>query len=148
MKKIISLVSTMLIVAVMNGQTIDTVLVRNLQLQAQDWAWLIGKNVTAINNDSASASEFRRLRDRIRSANPAAWTTNVTVDSIPGWVVLAFYKTVKSANAGEIVSRYTAITGAIEGKQNMASFITIYNGALLTDFNRYRDLGKHVTMDN
>lgn len=131
-----------------SAQDLDTVLVRNLQLQAQDWAWLIGKNVTAINNDSASANQFRRIRDRIRTANPASWTSNVTVDSVPGWVALAFYKTAKSANAGEIVSRYTAITGAIEGKQNMTSFITIYNAAMLTDFNRYRDLGKHVTMDN
>lgn len=132
----------------LNGQNIDTVLVRNLQLQGQDWAWLIGKNISSINNDSASAKQFRRIRDRIRTANPGAWTTNVTIDSIPGWVAFAFYKTAKSSNAGEIVSRYTGITTAIEAKANMTFLITPYNSTLLSDFNKFRDAGKNVVMDN
>lgn len=147
MKKILFAI---LILAGINAgaQNIDTVLVRNLQLQAQDWAWLIGKNVNAINTDSASAKEFRRLRDRIRTANPPAWTTNVTIDSIPGFVAFAFYKTVKTSNAGEIVSRYTAITGALEAKTNLTWWITPFNAVMVSDFNRPRDLGKYIVMDN
>lgn len=131
-----------------SAQNIDTVLVRNLQLQAQDWAWLIGKNVQAINKDSASSKEFRRIRDRIRTANPASWTTNVNIDSLPGWAVFTFYKTVKTANAGEIVSRYMAITGAIEAKTNMTFLITPYNNVMADDFIRPRNIGKGIVMDN
>lgn len=147
MKKII--LSLLILVSIhTSAQNIDTVLVRNLQLQAQDWAWLIGKNVQAINNDSASAREFRRLRERIRTANPPAWTTNVTIDSIPGFVAFAFYKTAKTANAGEIVSRYMAITGAIEAKTNMTFLITPYNNVMADDFIRPRNIGKGIVMDN
>lgn len=146
MKKIILVLSLFAFKA--KAQTIDTVLVRNLQMQGQDWAYVVGKNIDHINTDSASAKEFRRIRDRIRTINPASWTTNVTVDSIPGWVAFAFYKTVKSANAGEIVARYSAITAAIESKNNMTSFLNSYNAILLSDFNRSRDRGKSVVIDN
>lgn len=146
MKKIIF--SLLILISISaTGQNIDTVLVRNLQLQAQDWAWLVGKLSPAINSDSASAKEFRRIRDRIRTANPAAWTTNVTIDSIPGFAVLAFYRVVKLSRAGEIAPRYAAITSVIESKSNMTFFIAPINTAVLTDFNTARDLGKHIVMD-
>lgn len=148
MKKIISLLVVMFISGYIYCQNIDTVLVRNLQFQAQDWAWLIGKNIGFLNRDSATAREFRRIRDRIRTANPATFTVNVTIDSIPGWAALAFYKTTKTANAGEIAARYSAITASIEGKANMTSFINTYNTALANDFTNNRDTGKHVVMDN
>lgn len=115
--------------------------------QSQDWAWLIGKNVHAINTDSTAATEFRKIRDAIRAANPATWTTNVTVNSVPDWVGMAFYRTVKTANAGEIAARYTAITTQIEGKASLASQIAAFNAVLLADFNRARDIGKYITMD-
>jgi hypothetical protein len=115
--------------------------------QAQDWAWLIGKNVHAINTDSTAATEFRKIRDAIRTANPASWTTNVTVNTVPDWVGMAFYKTVKTASAGEIAARYTAITSQIEGKASLASQIATFNAVLLADFNRSRDIGKFITMD-
>ena len=148
MKKTILVLTAIFTALIINAQNIDTVLVRNLQFQAQDWAWLVGKNESSIYRDSASAREFRRIRDRIRTANPPLWTTNVTIDSIPGWVVLSFYKTTKTGNAGEIVSRYTAITSAIESKANMTFLITPYNDNLLNDFNRARDKGKSMVMDN
>lgn len=116
--------------------------------QSQDWAWLIGKNINSINSDSTSASEFRKIRDAIRTANPAAWTTNVTVTNIPDWVGIAFYRTVKTSGAGEIAARYTAITTQIEGKASLATQIATYNTRITADFDRVKLIGKTIVMDN
>jgi hypothetical protein len=116
--------------------------------QSQDWAYLIGKSINSINSDSASATEFRKIRDAIRTANPASWTTNVTVSNIPDWVGLAFYRTVKTAGAGEIAARYTAITTQIEGKASLTTTIATYNLRITADFDRTRNAGKTITIDN
>lgn len=115
--------------------------------QAGDWAWLIGKNVHTINTDSTAATEFRKIRDQIRTANPPLWTTNVTVNTVPDWVGMAFYRTVKTANAGEIAARYSAITTQIEGKASLASQITAFNAVMTADYERVRATGKFITMD-
>jgi hypothetical protein len=115
--------------------------------QAQDWAYLIGKNANSIINDSTSNTEYRKIRDQIRTANPASWTTNVTVTGVPDWVGLAFYRTIKTSSAGEIATRYTAITSQIEGKASLATEIAAFNARILADFERSRDLGKYITMD-
>jgi hypothetical protein len=116
--------------------------------QSQEWAWLIGKNVNAINTDSTAATEFRKIRDQIRTANPATWTTNVTVTNVPDWVGMAFYRTVKTANAGEIAARYSAITTQIEGKASLATDIATFNLKLTSDYERVRAIGKTIVMDN
>lgn len=130
------------------AQTLDTVMVRNLSLQAQDWAWLVGANATQINYDSASSATFRRIRDKIRTANPASWTVSVTIDSLPGKYVLAFYRQVKTGNSGEIASRYSAITTAISAKTNLSPWINAFDQAVLDDYNRRREVGRYIIMDN
>jgi hypothetical protein len=120
----------------------------SLTFQGQDWAWLIGKNVNAINSDSASATEFRKIRDAIRTANPQSWTTNVTVNNVPEWVAMAFYRTAKTANAGEIAARYSAITSQIESKASLATQIATFNTILSNDYDRVRTIGKTIVMDN
>lgn len=146
MKKIL-IICLVLIGFQASSQNLDTVLVRNLQLQAQDWAWLVGSQRNQ-NTDSLSIVAFRYIRTKIRAANPPAWTTNVTIDSLPGFIVLDFYKAVKTANAGEIVSRYTPIVNSISGKVNLSYWIGFIDGNLNGDFNRKRDLGKYLVMDN
>lgn len=128
------------------AQRIDTVLVRNLILQAQDWAWMVGR-VNDPNSDSLTAYSFRRIRDKIRTVNPAAWTTNVTIDSIPGSIALAMYKMAKNAPAGEIATRYSAITTAISGKSNMSYWTGLYDTEMAAIYQRYRDRGKNILMD-
>jgi hypothetical protein len=130
-----------------NCQTIDTVSVRNLQLQAQDWAWLVGKYGDT-NEDSATSYQVRRIRDKIRTVNPASWTTNVTIDSIPGKIVLAMYNGVKNAPAGEIASRYAAITSAISGKSNMIYWTNIADAIWAGYYTKFRDRGKTILLDN
>lgn len=131
-----------------SAQNIDTVLIRTgFTMQAQDWAWLVGTYANQINADSATAANFRRIRTKIQALNPPAWTTNVGIDSIPGNIAMAFYRAAKSANAGEIANRYTAITTAINGKAAMVSFTSAYDAVMDADFNRKRDLGKIIVMN-
>lgn len=144
MKKI---VTALVLLASLNSysQTLDTIYVRNLTLQAQDWAWLTGSYSGG--NDSTTLKAFRKLRDKIQDPVPAQWATNVTVDSLPGYVVINFYQMVKTANAGEIVSRYTAITNAIAAKVVLAYWLGLVDGAVSSDFDRNRNLGKYRLLD-
>jgi PKD repeat protein len=143
MKKVIFIA-----LAVVLFNSASSQVVASLTFQAQDWAWLIGKNVNSIHVDSASATEFRKIRDQIRAINPASYTVNVTVNNVPEWVTMAFYRTVKTGNAGEIVSRYTAITTQIEGKAQLAAQIQSFNARLTEDFEATRDIGRTIVMDN
>jgi hypothetical protein len=148
MKTLVTSVAFLILSLSVKAQIIDTVLVRSgITLQAGDWAWMVG-HLPDVNQDSVTAVQFRRIRDKIRIANPALWTTNVTIDSLPGKVVLAMYQTVKLATAGEIAARYAAITGAISAKANMTFFINQVDAAILNDYTKRRDRGKYMLMDN
>lgn len=129
----------------MYGQRIDTIYVRNLTLQAQDWAWLVGAHGGG--NDSATLIAFRKLRAKIQASTPPTWTTTVTMDSLPGFIVVNFYQLAKTAKAGEIVSRYTAITNAIAAKTVLAYWLGLIDGAISSDFDRHRNLGKYRLLD-
>jgi hypothetical protein len=145
MKKIIF---SLLILA---SVTVKAQTVATINFQAQDLAYLIGKNERNINLDSTTSTEFRKIRDQIRAANPASWTTNVILTNVPEWMVMAFYRTVKTANAGEIAARYTAITTTIEAKTQLSTQIATFNqklsGTPTSDYERTRDAGKYIVMD-
>ncbi len=145
MKKIITI---FLVIAALNSnaQDLDTVLVRNLSLQAQDWAFIIGGLNTT--GDSATIIHYRRIRNKIQATPALTWTTVISIDSLPGAMVLDFYKTTKTANAGQIVSRYTAITNAISAKTNLSYWIGFFDSAMQSDYQRQRDRGKNLLIDN
>jgi hypothetical protein len=127
------------------AQNIDTVLVRNLQLQSGDWAWLAGKY--PYSTDSVTLRGLRRIRSAVQANIPPNYTTNLTIDSLPGIIVNQMYFIVKNAPAGEIVSRYTAITSAISAKTNMAYFVGLIDGAMNAAFLRTREIGKNILID-
>lgn len=128
-----------------SSQNIDTVFVRNLTLQAGDWAYLVGSyNLTL---DSVSMSGYRKIRAKIQEAIPPSWTTNVTIDSIPGRTVVEFYQIIKSSAAGEIATRYTAITNAIAAKTNVTYWVGYFDAANTSEFVRKRDKGKNLLID-
>lgn len=147
MKKLLLL--TVIILPIMaSAQTgLDTIRVRHLQLQAQDWAYLVGKNEGAINKDSANSAAFRKIRTAVQAVQNPQWTTNITIDSIPGYVVMAFYQTAKTASAGEIVSRYMAIVNAISAKTVLLYWVGRVDEAVSQDYNRMRDKGKNILLD-
>lgn len=145
MKKILSLLSVTLIACAIKAQNIDTVIVRNLQMQAQDWAWLVGKS--GIQTDSNSLKVYRRIRAKIQESIPPNWTTNVTIDSLPGRAVMAFYEMTLRADAGEIAPRYTAIKNAISAKTNLSYWIGFMDARISGEFDRKRDIGKNILID-
>lgn len=147
MKKLILILTATVLSNFVNAQTLDTVRVRNLTLQAQDWAWLVGKHSSSINKDSTTAAAFRKIRSTVQAVQSPQWTTNITIDSIPGYIVLAFYQTAKQANAGEIVSRYMAIVNAISAKTVLAYWIGRQDEAMSQDFIRAREMGKNILLD-
>lgn len=127
------------------AQILDTVIVRNLTMQAQDWAYLVGAyNTTA---DSVTMAAYRRIRNKVQETIPQSWTVNLTVDSLPGKIVMDFYQMAKTSPAGEIASRYTAILNAINSKTNLAYWIGFADASVSGDFIRKRDRGKNLLID-
>lgn len=144
MKKIL-IVITILVSLKSTAQNIDTVFVRNLTLQAQDWAYLVGSyNLTL---DSVSMSGYRKIRAKVQEAVPPNWTTNITIDSIPGRTIVEFYQIIKASAAGEIATRYTAITNAIAAKTNVTYWVGYFDAANISEFTRRRDKGKNLLID-
>lgn len=139
------LFALLFISTVSQAQNIDTVVVRNLQMQAQDWAWVVGKY--GVPTDSLNLVVFRKIRAKIQQAIPPTWATSITIDSLPGRVVLAFYEMVQRADAGEIVNRYTAIKNSISGKANLSYWIGFIDARVSMEFDRKRDLGKNILID-
>lgn len=147
MKKVILLLAVFLLTKFANSQRLDTVYIRNLTLQAQDWAYLIGKYPDKV-SDSTTAKAFRTVRDKIRAAGNLTWTTNVNIDSLPGFIGVAFYSFAKQAPAGEIAARYSAITSALSAKANIAYWVGYIDANTAADFDRIRNLGKNFAIDN
>jgi hypothetical protein len=145
MKKILLAILLLSGVGLKAQVNLDTVYIRNLTLQAQDWLWLTGKYTTRV--DSLTLKGFRKIRARAQEVAPIALTANVNIDSVPGVVIVHFYRIVKNAAAGEIAVRYTAITSAIAAKTVLASFIADIDASSLAEFVRARELGKYDVID-
>jgi hypothetical protein len=146
MKRIFLFIVIAFSITVSAQVNIDTVLVRNLTMQAQDWAWFVGKNAST--TDSTSISAIRRIRNKVQQSVPQAWSTNVTVDSLPGTVVISMYGQLNVAPAGEIAARYGAIKTAISAKLNLAYWIGFIDAQGPTEFDRKRGIGKNILIDN
>jgi hypothetical protein len=145
MKTIFVLLAFALSLSSIAQNNLDTVYIRTLTMQAQDWAWLTGRYPNRA--DSTTLKAFRKIRTTVQSNIPASFTTSVTVDSLPGRVVIQFYQVVKTSPAGEIVNRYTAITNAISAKTVIAYWLGLIDGVASAEFTRCRDLGKNDLID-
>lgn len=134
------------------GQNLDTVSV-NLTLRSQDWAWSIGKYGEG--NDSLTKSKVRQIRDAIRTANPATWNTNVTINAVPGRVVYEIYKIFCEAPFGEILNfgnttaERTVIYTNIRAINNSALqyYIGLADGRHNANFQATRNTGKNILID-
>jgi hypothetical protein len=131
--------------AALSQVNLDTVYVRSTTLQAQEWLYMTGKYTTRA--DSLVLKGFRRIRARAQEVAPVSLTTNVTIDSIPGIVLVEMYRIVKNAPAGEIAARYTQITNAISAKTVLSSFLAVIDASADADFLRARKLGQYDLLD-
>jgi len=145
MKRMLTLFMICLSVSAFSQNNLDTIYVRNLTMQAQDWAWLTGKS--PIRSDSLTMKGFRKIRSTIQANIPSNFTTNVTIDSVPGKVIVLFYQITKTSPAGEIAARYNAITNAISAKTVIAYWVGVIDGTASSEFTRHRDLGKNDLID-
>lgn len=145
MKRALTLFILCFSISAFSQNNLDTIYVRNLTMQAQDWAWLTGSYPKRA--DSLTLKGFRKIRSTVQSNIPASFTTNVTVDSVPGKVIVLFYQIVKTSPAGEIAARYSAITNAISAKTVLAYWIGVIDGTASAEFTRHRDIGKNDLID-
>ena len=152
MKKIL----TLIVIAVsLNcfGQNIDTVSA-NLTLRAQDWAWLVGSVGTG--QDSTEKARIRQLRTAMLAANPATWTTNVTINNVPGRILLLMYHTYLNAPFGEMIAmgstnaERTTIYTNIKAINNSALqyYIGVMDVTKSNEFTNKRQNGKSILIDN
>lgn len=128
------------------SQNIDTVYVRNTVMQAGDWGYLTGKLLSK-EQDSLTIVALRRMRTTALAVNPQNFTTNVTIDSIPGSVMLDLYKMLLFAPYLETRTRGEAIFDAIRAKTQLTGFINEIDVAVGNLFIRQRAKGKNYLQD-
>lgn len=152
MKKILAVICLFLTINA-KSQNIDTVSV-SLTLRAQDWAWGVGRYGDG--EDSISRARIRAIRIAMLSANPASWTTNVTINNVPGVVVMYLYNSFLYAPFGEVLqmgnttAERTTIYTNIRAINNSALqyHIGLTDGNFPNSFLRLRNLGKSILLDN
>jgi hypothetical protein len=151
MKKIIA-IALLLISINSYSQRVDTVNV-SLTLRAQDWAWGIGR--IGVGADSATRTKIRAIRDAVRTANPATWSTNVTV-TVNGAVIMFLYKEWISCPAGVLLNmgnnqteRATIYTN-VRAINNSALqyFIGVIDANAANQYTSERNTGKSILIDN
>lgn len=152
MKKIITILAIILSIN-SHSQNLDTVNV-SLTLRLQDWSWSLGKYGSG--SDSVSRARVRQLRTAIIAAAPATMATNVTINNVPGPVVMVIYNTFVYAHFGEIIpmgnntAERTTIYTNIRAINNSALqyFIGLRDGELSSQFIQTRSSGKAILIDN
>ncbi len=135
------------------AQRLDTVSV-SVTLRSQDWTWAIGKYGQG--TDSVSIVRIRTIRAAILAANPQTWTTNVTLNNVPGPVVMMIYNYFIYAPFGEVLqmgnntAERTTIYTNIRAINNSALqyFIGLSDGGLGSMFLNSRSKGKNILLDN
>lgn len=152
MKKLFILF-TLFISVTLSAQNIDTVSA-NLTLRAQDWAWLVGSIGTG--GDSTEKARIRQLRTAMIAQAPATWNTNVTINNVPGRILLLMYHTFISADFGEMMAmgttngERTTIYTNIRAINNSALqyYIGVMDSNKSNDFINRRQNGKYILLDN
>ncbi len=62
----------------------------SLTLQFRHWKWAASK--IGIGQDSISVNRMRAFRTQVLAANPATDATNVTINNVPGEVIVEIYQ--------------------------------------------------------
>jgi len=134
-------------IASAQSNNIDTVYVRNTTMQGGDWAYLVGKTLMAY-TDSVTIKALRKIRTDILILNPPTFGTNVTIDSIPGIVMINFYRLLSSATFYEMRTRGGNIFTAITRYEPLATHIAIVDAEVGNIFVNERKKGKSYLLDN
>lgn len=152
MKKILTIVAILFTINA-SSQILDTVSV-TLVMRSQDWAWAIGHYGTG--TDSTSRAKVRLIRNAIIAANPSTWATNVTINNVPGVIVMYIYASFTAAPFGEVLqmgtttAERTTIYTNIRAINNSALQYHIgrVDGGFITSYLNTRTNGKNIVLDN
>lgn len=152
MKKILLSIAILLSVSCF-GQNLDTVSV-SVTLRSQDWAWAVGKYGSG--TDSLSRARIRAIRTAILAANPQTWTTPVTINNVPGMVVMYLYNSFVYSPFSEVLqmgnttAERTTIYTTIRAINNSALqyYIGVTDGGFSGSFLNARNTGKNILLDN
>lgn len=136
-----------------SSQSLDTVSV-SLTLRSQDWAWAIGEYGEG--SDSASRVKVRQIRQAIITANPQTWGATVQINNLPGKVVFSIYRLFCAApfsvvfSMGNTTAERATIFTNIRAINNAALqfFISLQDSQHLSEFERARNKGKNIILDN
>jgi hypothetical protein len=152
MKKLLAIITLFLSLNA-SSQNIDTVSV-SLTLRTQDWAWAIAKYGQG--NDSTNRSRVRAIRTAMLAANPQTWATNVTINNVPGPIVLWIYRTFVFGSLGEMLAmgnntaeRTTIYTNIRAINNSVLQYhIGTVDATANGQYNNIRQNGKEILLDN
>ena len=140
MKKAITLLTGLVLSAIIYAQNIDTVYVRNLQLKYEEWSWIVG-GINPQGLDSANKKRYKKLTKFLDDANVAGFATNVTYDSLPGrFAMFAFNEYWTNTTARENMG--TGIDSKLRLYTPLASFIATSDATRLATFINRRNAGR------
>lgn len=129
------------------SNNLDTVYARNTTMQGGDWSYLVGKTLVTY-TDSVTMKALRKIRTDILVANPPTFGTSVTIDSIPGIVMVNWYRILLSATFNETRTRGATIFTALTNYAPLATHIAIVDAEVGNMFINERKRGKSYLLDN
>lgn len=152
MKKLLTIIGVLFVTS-LPAQNLDTVFV-SLTLRSQDWAWAIGQYGEGA--DSISRAKIRQVRAAMIAANPATWTTNVTINNVPGNIVLHIYRSFLNCPFGVVLAMGTTTSERTTIYTNIRALThpVIVSYVAQTDlfppeeYIRVRTRGKNIVLDN
>ena len=140
MKKAITLLTGLVLSAIIYAQNIDTVYVRNLQLKYEEWSWIVG-GINPQGLDSANKKRYKKLTKFLDDANVAGFATQVTYDSLPGrFALFAFQEYWANHEARDNMG--TGIDTKLRLYTPLSSFIATADAARLAKFQARRNAGR------
>lgn len=153
MKKVLTIIVVFLIALASQAQNLDTVNV-NLTLRAKDWAWFAGKY--GAGQDSVTRAKVRALRDAVRTANPQTWDATVTVNNVPGHMVIFLYHSFATAPFGEVwemgsnQAERIYIATQIKAVNNsvLQYYVGVVDAQVAANYTGNRQRGKEILLDN
>lgn len=100
MKKI--LLSILILISIDSfAQNIDTAKA-SLTLRLREWEWVIGKK--GAGDDSISAARVRVLRNAVIAAGTLNPDANITVNNVPGNIIMDIYRIYLNSSVGDMLN--------------------------------------------
>jgi len=137
---------TVSLLAQSQNVNLDTVRVRNLQLKTIDWLYLVSYLNGA--NDSTTLFFTRKITNKVKTTPNVQMSTDVTIDSLPGRMVLFFYLKSQDVPTGEGREIGNRIYNNIRLVPQLAYEIGVSDAGFSNEYMRHWKIGKHMVLDN